>query len=356
MMGCSVDPSNKSVRVEQEIVIDNNKCGILASHAYSILDCFEIPKPSSKKKRKCSRLLRIRNPWGRKESKLKWCDDSDEILKNQKRIEEVLNKKYEDTHERVYVNQEDGCFLMCFSDFLKVFNKLFICINFPPSYVGFRAHGEWVKKSESGGLPIHNTPEEHRSFQNNPQYYLQVNSECKFFMSLLQNDGRLTGTKFPFANSVKKVCLVICKTKGKNRIQDCGAIMEKTPICQRRDICLEMTLSKGDYIIMPCTLESTYEGNYCVEIYVKDSCTKDNAGNPNEPLEFQNIVFEKLGGRECTYELIKEGRKSQITHTDQNKMNYIMSIIKTCINDEDTANYEEPIDPEEEEREKYDEY
>lgn len=63
MMGCSVDPASKSVRVEQEVVIDNCKCGILASHAYSILDVFTIPNPQSKSKE--HRLLRIRNPWGK---------------------------------------------------------------------------------------------------------------------------------------------------------------------------------------------------------------------------------------------------------------------------------------------------
>lgn len=66
MMGCSVDPSNKSIRVEQEVVIDNCKCGILASHAYSILDVFTIPNPLGKTKfTKEHRLLRIRNPWGK---------------------------------------------------------------------------------------------------------------------------------------------------------------------------------------------------------------------------------------------------------------------------------------------------
>lgn len=63
MMGCSVDPV-KNTRVEQEVVIDRCQTGILASHAYAILDIFEIPKPNQKKDRKTSRLIRLRNPWG----------------------------------------------------------------------------------------------------------------------------------------------------------------------------------------------------------------------------------------------------------------------------------------------------
>ena len=43
--------------------------GILAGHAYSILDIFEISKPRGRKRKK-NRLIRIRNPWGRKEWKM----------------------------------------------------------------------------------------------------------------------------------------------------------------------------------------------------------------------------------------------------------------------------------------------
>ena len=69
MMGCSVE--SKGNNMEQEVVFNNRHTGILAGHAYSILDVFEIPKPRGKKRR-VSRLLRIRNPWGRKEWNGKW--------------------------------------------------------------------------------------------------------------------------------------------------------------------------------------------------------------------------------------------------------------------------------------------
>ena len=60
--------------------------------AYSILDVFEISKPRGKKRKK-SRLLRIRNLLGRKEWIGKWSDDSAEIKKNKELIENELNKK-----------------------------------------------------------------------------------------------------------------------------------------------------------------------------------------------------------------------------------------------------------------------
>jgi len=78
MMGVSIDGKG----VEMDVIYNNQKCGLLARHAYSILDTIEIPKLASFKARKTSRLLRIRNPWGTKEWKGKWCDESQEIERN----------------------------------------------------------------------------------------------------------------------------------------------------------------------------------------------------------------------------------------------------------------------------------
>ena len=82
MIGCSVKSK-----------INYRHIGILAGHAYYILDVFEISKPRGRKRKK-SKLLRIRNPWGRKEWKGKWSDDSVETKKNKELIENELNKKY----------------------------------------------------------------------------------------------------------------------------------------------------------------------------------------------------------------------------------------------------------------------
>lgn len=81
MMGVSIDAKT----VECDVVYNGSKCGLLARHAYSILDTFEISKPSSFKSRKKSRLLRIRNPWGTKEWNGKWSDQSEELRENQEK-------------------------------------------------------------------------------------------------------------------------------------------------------------------------------------------------------------------------------------------------------------------------------
>jgi len=110
MVGCSVDAKV----VESEVVYHNHKSGILAGHAYALLDAFSFKK---KGKTKESRILRIRNPWGFKEWNGKWSDESDELEENKEKLQEILDKIYEGTGEKVVLDAEDGTFLMCFSDF-----------------------------------------------------------------------------------------------------------------------------------------------------------------------------------------------------------------------------------------------
>ena len=71
MLGSGCDIHHKSGAEHEENVI--------------ILDCYKLPKERSKKKRKCSSLMRIRNSQGFKESQGKRCDDSEEIAANKNR-------------------------------------------------------------------------------------------------------------------------------------------------------------------------------------------------------------------------------------------------------------------------------
>ena len=248
MMGCSVEHNGKNK--EMEVSMQGHKIGIIAGHAYSILDVFEIDKPRSKKPRKSSRLLRIRNPWGNYEWNGKWCDNSAEVIKNKELIEKALNEKYKDTNEKIDFSKDDGAFLMRFSDFRKIFNNIFFCQNFPPSYIGVRFYDKWTNKN-SGGLPIHNTEKEFRDFFLNPQYYFELKKPGRVIICLLQNDGRLYGEKFPFQKYVKKVCLLVFKTKNDSPIDNFDGHVDQTVIAQRREICLELDLQAGKYIAIP---------------------------------------------------------------------------------------------------------
>lgn len=71
-MGCSADGAT-----EEEIKINGEESGIMTGHAYAITDIFELKDPSSKNSHKSHRLLKIRNPWGYGEWKLKWSEEEE---------------------------------------------------------------------------------------------------------------------------------------------------------------------------------------------------------------------------------------------------------------------------------------
>jgi calpain len=78
MLGCSV--TGNPGETEHEVTIDDEPVGILKSHAYGIIDVFELPDPKANNAHKSHRLLRVRNPWGTKEWNGKWSDGSPKLL------------------------------------------------------------------------------------------------------------------------------------------------------------------------------------------------------------------------------------------------------------------------------------
>jgi hypothetical protein len=333
MMGCSVE--SKGNNAEMEVVLHNRHTGILAGHAYSILDVFEIPKPRGKK-RKTSRLLRIRNPWGRKEWNGKWCDDSVETKQNKERIEQKLNEKYKGTSEKINLSQEDGTFLMCFSDFRQIFNKLFICKNFPPNYIGIRIYGQWTK-NESGGLPVNKKQE--KTFYSNPQYYLQRNIDGIVSISLLQKDGRLVEPYFPYPSSINKVCLLIFKITSKQKVTNLNNLLDKTLIVSRRDSILELKLTKGSYVIIPSTFDYGKTGDYCLELHFEDEIIKDTFYGENAIECLKNTKIEKLGGQAAKWEILSEFISSKAKLSTTNKEQFIIQKFKEIIKEEDDFEY-----------------
>ena len=70
---------------------------------------------------------------------------------------------------------------MCFKDFRNIFNKIFLCQDFPPNIIGVRFYDEWNIEN-SGGLPLHSTEQEFIDFYKNPQYYIEIKQPGKIFI------------------------------------------------------------------------------------------------------------------------------------------------------------------------------
>lgn len=66
MIGCSADGGT-----EHNIALNGEDTGLKSGHAYAVLNIFEINDAQADNYHKSHRLLRIRNPWGKKKKKRK---------------------------------------------------------------------------------------------------------------------------------------------------------------------------------------------------------------------------------------------------------------------------------------------
>jgi hypothetical protein len=72
--------------------------GIMSGHAYGINDVFELPSNDSQNYHKSHRLLKVRNPWGHGEWKLKWSENEEYIeLKLRKHEPDIRKYEQEET-------------------------------------------------------------------------------------------------------------------------------------------------------------------------------------------------------------------------------------------------------------------
>ena len=62
----------------------------------------------------------------------------------------------------------------------------------------------------------------------------QLRNSTKVFMSILQNDGRLSGKQYPFDGKINKVCLLLFTTSVKKPINNMNMLKEKTLILMIR--------------------------------------------------------------------------------------------------------------------------
>lgn len=88
------------------------KAGLIDCHAYTLINCCEVTLDDGVT---TERLCLIRNPWGRHEWNGKWSDSSPEWT------ESVI------AQVPFYQNKNDGCFWICYDDYLEFFYITTIC-------------------------------------------------------------------------------------------------------------------------------------------------------------------------------------------------------------------------------------
>ena len=185
----------------------------------------------------------------------------------------------EEGEEHIFEQEhnDDGLFFMTFDDFTREFDDLSICIDFPHEYSGRRFAWAW-DKTNSGGVPFNNLPQEFESFKLNPQYKVSIkrkdaNAKTDLFVSLAQNDGRMmasTNNKFPYRTHIRESMMFIFKLNpGMKKLAefDMDLFVDQTPLITYRELVLNKQLENGDYIVIPATSSAGLYGEFFMAFY-----------------------------------------------------------------------------------------
>ncbi|KRX02563.1 Peptidase C2, calpain, large subunit, domain III [Pseudocohnilembus persalinus] len=280
-------------------------------------------------------MLRIRNPWGHGEWSLKWSESEGESGKLFKHAENIDQYFEEETQRCAELNiepperydprsnQNDGTFLMCYRDWRSVFSNLFLCVNFPDDYRGYRFSGQW-EEGYNYGAPKASEDSKREFAVGNHQYIIQVNRNCKteLYISLGQDEGRLyKGEEYPYQRVINSILLCVFKLdSNEQKLQKFDAkklIASSDKINLRREVDTgQFQVENGTYAVIPCAKNKGDVGHFTLNIYhnqqqksgIKISQIKDGR---MEILDIKNKDYwimeeeEDVELFECSKDLVK---------------------------------------------------
>ncbi|NXA32535.1 CAN5 protein, partial [Eudromia elegans] len=250
LISCSITASSDSSN-EMETPV-----GLVVGHAYSVTAVRKLRLGErlilSFKAEKLF-MIRLRNPWGKREWNGAWSDNSEEW----KKVSSSERKRLGLTVEN------DGEFWMTFEDWCKNFTDVDICRIVNTSY--FSIHKTWEKKMMQGAWTKNSEPLLNRSggcfdnrdsFLQNPQYIFDVKkTEDKVLVSLQQEDQRRykregKGESIPIGFEILKVEDNRSYRLHKLTVQERVAT---SMYINTRTVFLKRVLKQGRYVLIPTT-------------------------------------------------------------------------------------------------------
>ncbi|XP_063340760.1 calpain-11-like [Pelmatolapia mariae] len=261
--------------------------GLVNGHAYSVTDVTEVELNGSK-----VRLVRVMNPWGKREWNGKWSDKSD-----------LWNKVRPEVRKKCF-DRDDGEFWMQMEDFCSYFAYVSICCETPNFTDGdFKCQwkcmiydGSWAAGKSAGGAVNHST------FATNPQYRIQVSvidkkepGDKNIVLSLMQK---------PHQGNRKEIRLhpaglTIYKTP-QGRLQH-DFFQRNRPVKAQQAYSYERdhtelhSLEPGEYVIIPSTFNPNMTADFILTVYTKTDIkiSPYNGGDDDEDDDRLSEIHDK---------------------------------------------------------------
>uniref|UniRef100_A0A8C5PEH6 Uncharacterized protein n=1 Tax=Leptobrachium leishanense TaxID=445787 RepID=A0A8C5PEH6_9ANUR len=271
LVTCTSNPDDKNK--EPEVIAQNN---VVRMHAYSITRAEEVPYNGGK-----ANLIRVRNPWGKREWNGAWNDNAAEWDSVEPSIKVALN-----------IKGEDGEVWMPFPDFLKEYHRIEVCnLNLSNAlpcedqkWCLTQFTGSWKIGFNAGGFRK-NT----ETFWTNPQFWitLEVPDEdytgsvakpcCTIIVSLMHKDRRRNK---PLGAQLYRTSFYIYQIpkelQNSNQVHLSKDFFKKYPYVAKenqykpfREASCRFKLPVGVYVIIPHTYYPNQEADFCLRVFTE---------------------------------------------------------------------------------------
>lgn len=280
LMGCVI---KKSVGGMNEERLSN---GLFTAHAYGITKVLEMSLGGA-----VQQLLRLQNPWGHSEWNGAWNDRSDE-----------WNNIDEKTKQEIgVVNEEDGEFWMCYSDWVKIFDKLYFC--YLPTTNQLSGRRKWFQIAFSGAwipgvysgcrgpdssacqyrvkLEPHGPPKDECTAGADKDQE-DKDQKCTVIVSLMQKTLTKQQPEMTF-DLYKEISTQLDSAKTGTQ-----CALEKMFIGQHvgyREYTKRFSLDPGRYVIIPSTKDERANGDYLLRVLADGLVGKDDDKEMDTPTE-----------------------------------------------------------------------
>ncbi|XP_075429586.1 calpain-6 isoform X2 [Ascaphus truei] len=258
--------------------------GLIKGHAYSVTGIRKVrqgQKSLFSGKAEKLFMVRMRNPWGKREWNGAWSDESEEWNKVSESEKLALGLTVRDDGE-FWMTFEDWCTNYTHADVCRLINTS--CLSLHKTWEKEEARGAWTRSPEpllnrSGGC-FNNKA----TFLQNPQYIFEVGkAEDEVLLSLQQKDQRTRkkdgkGDNFIIGFDILKVELNRQHRIHKLQDQEKAA---SSPYINVRTVFLRKVLKQGRYVVIPTTFQPAILSDFLLRIFT------------DEPSDFRELLADK---------------------------------------------------------------
>ncbi|XP_078693465.1 calpain-5-like isoform X2 [Branchiostoma floridae x Branchiostoma belcheri] len=319
-----------SIRVTSRAEMEaSTEMGLVKGHAYSVTAVKKVKVGESGMlsgllgNQEKIYMIRMRNPWGQKEWRGPWSDDSPEWQQVSSSEKEKLG----------LVKEDDGEFWMSFDDWITHFSDAGICRLINTSLLSI--HKTWVESRVFSrwrsvpGDPTHNRAggcmNNRDTYLQNPQVLFDVDKdEDTVLISLSQPDTRQSRKEGKQGNLTLGFAVYRVELNRKYRLHTMKEKVADSIYINTRSNFIRTELRRGRYVVIPTTFDKDEEGDMMLRIFTdtdnnckelcKDqptaSCFSGILGYPQAVTSVHLLSATGLSKKQDTYAVIKSGNKS----------------------------------------------